>query len=91
MWGRRGGTRLEMRFVIAPRTWVLIVLLALLYVAASYGVLQQAEGPAIPLPKVLIPLGGAVALTAIFGLGALRQRAALRSFVDDLFRDVEAG
>jgi hypothetical protein len=85
--GRRGGTRLELTFVVTGRTLVLLVIFAVLYVAAAYGVTVRSADPIEP--KLPIWIAGAIAITAIFAIGARNQRAALRSFIERLFGDVE--
>jgi hypothetical protein len=82
---RHRGTRIEMRFVLAGRTRAVLPVFALVYVGAAYGFSTRGEAVA---SGVLVWVGGAVLLAAVFGVGAVRQRAALRDFVERLFSDV---
>ena len=86
--GRRGGSRLELRTRVTPRTRVQLVLFfALFALAVLLFALTPSERPPL-LPTPLIGLVGAAVLGAVFYLGTGRQRADLERFVRGLFADV---
>jgi hypothetical protein len=85
--GRRGGTRIDMRFVVPVRTWILLAIFFALYVTVAAGISLE-NGPAISPTHVAIATAGAVVLVVIFSVGARQQRIALRTFVEGLFSDV---
>ena len=86
--GRRGGSRIEMR--IGPRglTKVLVGLFFALYALVAAGIATQPPRPDIGIEEMLIAVGGAVLLAAIFAASAAQQRADLQRFVERTFSGV---
>ncbi len=77
--GVRGGTRIEMRFVLPPRTRVLLIVFIALYLAVSLGIALR-DGT-ITIDEPIIAIAGAGVLAVIWTVAAMRQRADLRAFV----------
>jgi len=88
MRGRRGGTRIEMRFVLPTRQRVLVMVFFALYAALALGLTFQPTAPAETGTRVIAAIAGALAIALIFFVGARRQRADLRAFVERLFGDL---
>ena len=88
---RRGGTRIEMRFVVPTRTRVLLALFFLLYGAVTVGIVKQKPDPVMSVTEAVIAAAGIVALVVIFAASAVRQRSEMRAFVERLFEDVARG
>lgn len=86
--GRRGGTCIEIRFVISTGSRILLAVFFALYVALAVGFTVQPAESIDARTKVLGAIAGAATLALIFVAGALRQRADLRVFVERLFSDV---
>jgi hypothetical protein len=81
---RKGGTRIEVRFVVPPRTRVLIALFFALYAVASLAMLLRPDPPADVARVSAAVLGGLV--VAIFFFAAARsQREDLRRFVERVY------
>ena len=85
---RRGGTHLEVAFVLPLRTRALLVLLGILYVLAAIGIAGQPPDTAISGGDAAIALLGAVVLAAIFAASARSQRADLRRHLERAFAEV---
>ena len=88
--GVRGGTRVEMRFLVTPRTRIILVLFFGLYTLGAFGVAAQGVN-GLSATSFGIAVAGALALAAIFALGARSQRHQLRVFVEELFADSASG
>jgi len=84
---RGGGSHIEVRFVLPMRTRVLVVLFFALYAVVAVELSLRSDG-AVTGPELLAALGGAVVLSVIFVLAAVRQRSDLKTFVERLFGDV---
>ena len=80
----RGGSRLEARFVVTPRTRLLLMLFFPLYVLAAFGIAAQGVH-GISLTSLGAAIVGALVLAAIFALAARTQRDQLRQFLDKMF------
>lgn len=84
--GVRGGSRVEARIALTRRSTVLMAVFFLLFFVGAVGILSQPEGLGIsPATLVIAVLAGSATLLG-FWIGSLRQRAALRSFLADVFR-----
>jgi hypothetical protein len=86
--GLRGGCRVEMR--IAPRgpTKLLVGVFFGLYALVAAGIATQPPRTDIGIEEIVISLGGAVLLAAIFAAGATQQRVDLQRFLERTFTDV---
>ena len=84
--GRRGGTRIEARFVLPARTRVLLPVFFALYLTVALGIALR--DPRDLAAKTVVAALGALLIGAIFALGAARQRADLRTFLERVFGDV---
>ena len=85
---RRGGSHIEMRVALQRQTRILVGLFFALYALAAIGIATQSPGSAITLEELVIALGGAAVMAAIFAASGHKQSADLRSLVDGVFRDV---
>jgi len=85
---RRGGTRIELRFLLPVYTRVLVVLFFVLYAAVAAGIALLPPDRSLSIEELLLTVAGASVLAAIFRIAARRQRADLRTFVESLFKDV---
>jgi hypothetical protein len=85
---RKGGSHIEVRFVLPMRTRVLIVVFYALYAAVAAGLALGSSNDAGVVEKLLVAALGAAALAVIFIAAGLRQRSELRGFVERLFADV---
>lgn len=84
--GVRGGSRVEARIALTRRSSVMMVIFFVLFAVGAVGILSQPEGLGIsPATLVLAVLAGFGTLL-VFYVGSLRQRAALRVFLADVFR-----
>jgi hypothetical protein len=86
--GRRGGSRIEVRMGLAPRTKALVAVFFALYVAVAAGIATQPPRTAVSAEQVAIALAGAAVLAGIFAASAAKQRADIRRFMDRVFGDV---
>ena len=86
--GRRGGSRIEVRFEVPLRTRVLVGIFFALYLVVSVGIATQPPRTDVAAEEIAIGLIGAAVLAAIFAAGAAKQRADLRRFLDRVFGDV---
>jgi len=80
----RGGSRLEARFVVTPRTRLLLMLFFPLYVLAAFGIAAQGVH-GISLTSLGAAIVGALVLASIFALAARTQRGQLRQFLEKMF------
>jgi len=86
--GRRGGSRLEVRYGVGRRTPALIVVFFVLYAAVALGISRLGPEPAVTAAELMVAAVGAAILAAIFAASAARQRADLQAFIERLFADV---
>ena len=77
---RRGGTRAELRYVLAPVTRVVTVIFFVLYFVGTIGLSLREPDPAVSIPEILAIVLGAVVLGGGFAFAARRQRADLEAF-----------
>lgn len=89
--GRRGGSRVEAHIALTRRTLLLGVAFYALFAVAVLGVLASETGLGMGPPGLAIALAGALLTLAVFWSAALRQRAALRSFLNGVFRERDPG
>ena len=85
---RRGGSHIELRFVLPLRTRVLIAVFFALYAAVAASLALGSSNDAGLTEKLGVAAVGAIALAVIFVAAGLRQRSDLRAFVERLFADV---
>ena len=86
--GRRGGTHVQVRSSLPRRARVLIAIFFGLYAVAAGGLALREGAAATAVEELAIATVGGLALAAIFALATARQRADLRTFLDNVFRDV---
>ena len=83
--GVRGGSRVEARIALTRRSAAMMVIFFVLFAVGAVGILSQPEGFGIsPATLALAALAGFGTLL-VFWVGSLRQRAALRAFLADVF------
>ena len=85
--GQRGGSRIELRSFLPPRTRALIGLFFALYAVIAAGLALQGKEPAVSAEEFAIAVAGGAVLAAVFAVSARRQRADLRAFLERLFSD----
>jgi hypothetical protein len=85
--GVRGGSRVEVRIALTRRSTVLIVVFFALFAVAAVGVLSSPEGLGISPGTLTLAVVAGLATLAVFWAGSLQQRAALRRFLADVFRE----
>jgi hypothetical protein len=86
--GRRGGSRIEVRLMLPPRTKALVALFFTLYVIVAVGIATQPPRADLSVEEVAIAVAGAAVLAGIFAASAAKQRADLRRFIERVFADV---
>jgi hypothetical protein len=84
--GVRGGSRVEARFVVNPRTRVLGAAFFVLYAIAAFGIAEQGALGLSPT-SLAIAIAGFLLLVAIFYAGARAQRAQLARFLSAVFAE----
>jgi hypothetical protein len=85
----RGGGRIEARFLVTPRTRLLLLLFFPLYSLAAFGVASQGVH-GLSFTSLAIAVAGSLVLAGIFALAARSQRDQLRSFLHGLFPEEPA-
>ena len=85
--GRRGGTRVELRYALAPVTRVVTVLFFVLYFAGTIGLSLREPEPAVSMTEIVAIVLGAVILGVGFAYAARRQRADLEAFAARVLSD----
>ena len=85
---RRGGTHVDVRFVVPMRTRVLVVLFFVLYAFVVVGLAVRSPGDALTVQELVAAVAGAIAIGVIFVAAAFKQGSDLRGFVEGLFVDV---
>lgn len=84
---RRGGTRIEARFVIPPLTRGLLVAFFALYVVVVMGIASQPPDSALSTQELVIAASGAAMTGGLFYGAARRQRADLAHFLETVFSE----
>lgn len=87
----KGGTRIELRFVMSVRTWILLIVFFALYVVAAMGLAVQPPETQLSAQELVIAVAGLATLIGVFAAAAWRQRADLQALVRRLFQDVPRG
>ena len=85
--GRRGGTRAELRYVLAPVTRVVTVIFFVLYFVGTIGLSLREPDPALSAVELVSVVAGAAVLGAGFAFFARRQRADLKAFAARVLSD----
>ena len=85
--GLRGGSHIEMRSAPRGATKVLVGVFFALYALVAAGIATQPPRTDIGVEEIVISLGGAALLAAIFAASAAQQRADLQRFLDGTFKD----
>jgi hypothetical protein len=88
---KRGGTRIEARFVIPPLTRGLLAAFFVLYVVVVAGIVSQPPDPALSGEELVIAISGALVTGALFYGAARRQRADLAHFLETVFTERQRG
>ena len=89
---RRGGTRIELRYAVAPVTRVVTVVFFALYVVGTVGLALRAPEESVSAVELAAIVIGAAVLGGGFVYFARRQRAELAAFVTRVFgEDPPAG
>jgi hypothetical protein len=84
---RRGGTRIEARFVIPPLTRGLLVAFFVLYVVVVVGIASQPPEPRFSTDELVIAASGAAVTGGLFYGAARRQRSDLAQFLGTVFKE----
>lgn len=84
---RRGGTRVELRYALAPVTRVVMVVFFVLYFVGTVGLSLREPDPAVSVTEILAIVLGAVVLGVGFAYAARRQRADLEAFAARVLSD----
>lgn len=84
--GIRGGSRVEARIALTRRSSVMLVIFFVLFAVGAVGILGQPEGFGISPPTLVLAVLAGFGILLVFYVGSLRQRAALRAFLADVFR-----
>jgi hypothetical protein len=85
--GVRGGSRVEARIALTRRSALMMAIFFVLFAVGAVGILSQPEGLGISPATLVIALLAGFGTLLVFWVGSLRQRAALRAFLADVFRD----
>ena len=83
--GRRGGSRIEAHIGVTRRTRILTVVLLVLFLVAAAGILGREGSLGLTPAGLTVAAVGAVVTLTLFWASALRQRAALRAFLNGVF------
>jgi hypothetical protein len=81
------GSRIGARFSLTPRARILLVVFFALYLVVGVGILSRVPDATAPIPSWVVLIAGALALAALFFLGARQQRSALHRFVTATFAE----
>lgn len=84
---RRGGSRIELRFVLPPTIWALTIVFFALYFFVAVGLAQLPPEGSLSSSELAAIVAGAAVLVVGFAYAARRQRADLAAFVARLFAD----
>jgi hypothetical protein len=85
-----GGTRVELRYALAPVTRVVTVLFFLLYFLGTIGLSLREPDPAVSVTELVAIMLGAAILSGGFAYAARRQRADVEAFVARILGEVGA-
>jgi hypothetical protein len=85
---RSRGSRIEVAFVVAAWTRLLLGLFFLLYALVTVGIATQPPDPSVSIGEVVIAIAGVALLVTLFVIGARSQQADLRGFLERIFEDV---
>jgi hypothetical protein len=83
--GRRGGSRVEAHIGVTRRSRVLTVILLALFLLASFEILGREGTLGLTPAGLTVAAVGALVTLTLFWVAALRQRAALRAFLNEVF------
>jgi hypothetical protein len=86
--GQRGGTRIEVSLGLPMRTRALIAVFFGLYFVVAIGIALRPPDTIVSIEELVVAIAGAVLLTLIFAAAARRQRADLRTVIENLFTDL---
>ncbi|MBM4434088.1 MAG: hypothetical protein FJ028_03065 [Chloroflexi bacterium] len=86
---RRGGSRVEARLEVRRRTWLFLAVLVVLFVWTSYGLLQRDTGMGLGPAGLATAALATLAMVLAFWSFAMRQRAQLKAFLDEVLRATE--
>lgn len=84
---RRGGTRIEARFVVPPFIRGLLVAFFALYVVVVVGIASQPPDRGLSAEELVIAASGAATTSALFYGAARRQRRDLARFLETVFKE----
>jgi len=84
---RRGGSRVQAHIGITRRTRILLLVFVVLFLAGSFGLLAREGGLGLGPAGLTVAAVGALFTLSIYWSASLRQRAALRAFLNDVFRE----
>lgn len=84
--GVRGGSRVEARVALQRRSAVMLVIFLAVFAVGAIGILTQPRGLGISPGTLVLVVGAGVTTLLVFWVASLRQRAALRAFLADVFR-----
>jgi hypothetical protein len=85
--GRKGGTHIDVRFLVPMRNRVLVIVFFILYGLVAVGLAIRSPEDTLTIQELVAAIGGAFVIGVIFIVAALRQRADLRGFVERIFSD----
>jgi hypothetical protein len=85
-----GGTRVELRYALAPVTRVVTVAFFLLYLVGTIGLSLREPEPDVSTTEMLAIVLGAAVLAVGFAYAARRQRADLEAFAARILSDRDA-
>lgn len=85
--GQRGGSRVEARIALSPRSRNLMIAFFALFATGAVGALSAPEGLGLSPASLTVAFLAGLATLLVFWVGSLRQRAALRAFLADVFQE----
>jgi hypothetical protein len=85
--GVRGGSRVEARIALERRSAVMLAVFLVVFGIGAIGILTQPRGLGISPATLALAVVAGFATLLVFWIASLRQRAALRAFLADVFRD----
>lgn len=86
---RRGGSRIEAHIGLTRRTRVLTVVFFALFIVAALGYLSREDSLGLGPSGLAVAATGVLVTLTLFWSASLRQRAALRAFLNEVFRERE--
>lgn len=84
--GVRGGSRIEAHIALERRSAVMLTVFLALFAIGAIGILTQPRGLGISPATLALAVIAGFATVLVFWIASLRQRAALRRFLADVFR-----